>query len=390
MKVTGIKATPLAVPFQESHVTWTGSYTAKSTLLIEVFTDEGIIGLGEGPNCPTPEMVQIVVHEMEDAIVGFDPFLINAFHQRALSAQPKIGLVALTWKHYRNIANIATGAIDMALWDIVGKATGQPLHKLLGGKLRDEVDMFAWIHRKERDAMVRDALDFKARGFHAFYLKIGLGSRRDIDDIGALREALGPAALLRGDANGAWTATEAIARIREIERFNLDWVEQPVTEDDFDGFEKAGRAVAVPLCIDQGAQTNALAQQAIQRRLADVICSDVHRVGGMQQFREMAAMAAQSAMQVCRHAGPEFGVSATAHLHLAATIPNLTSGNQTYATTIADDIVVEPVSQFSNGSLAVPERPGIGVTLDYDKVAKYAALYRELRKGSYRLLPPGS
>src|SRR5688572_17358705 len=111
MKVTKINATPLAVPFQETHVTWTGSYSAKSTLLIEVFTDEGIVGLGEAPNSPTPEMVQIIVHEIEDAIVGHDPFLINAFHQRALSTQSKIGLAALTWKHFRNLANNAFGAI---------------------------------------------------------------------------------------------------------------------------------------------------------------------------------------------------------------------------------------------------------------------------------------
>ena len=219
-------------------------------------------------------------------------------------------------------------------------------------------------------------------------MKIALGTRRDVADLAALREALGPDVLLRGDANGAWTATEAVARIREIERFGLDWIEQPVTEEDFDGFQKVGTLVPVPLCIDQGAQTNTLAFEAIKRRLADVICSDVHRVGGMQVFREMAAMAAQSAMRVCRHAGPEFGVSATAHLHLISTIPNLTTGNQTYATTIADDIVVEPVSDFRNGCLPVPDAPGIGVTLDQDKVAKYAEMYRELRKGSYRLLPP--
>ncbi|HEX2825682.1 MAG TPA: mandelate racemase/muconate lactonizing enzyme family protein [Burkholderiales bacterium] len=379
MKITDVRATPLAVPFREAHVTWTGAYSAKSTLLIEVDTDEGITGLGEAPGIPLPEINQLVVEEFREGLVGQDPFAINAFQERALNSQSKAGLTALTWKAFRNIANNALGGIDIALWDIVGKATGRPLHALLGGALRDRVDMFAWIHRKEQGAMLDDALEFRQRGFRAFYLKIGLGTARDLADLSALREALGPDALIRGDANGAWTATQAMKEIRALERIGLDWIEQPVTEDDFDGFERVARLSPVPLCIDQGVNTNQLAYDAIRRRLADVICSDIHRVGGLMAFREMAAMADLANIQVCRHAGPEFGISAMAHVHLMATIPNATLGNQTYATTNADDIVVEKTDDFHQGALAVPDAPGLGVTLDRDKVAKYAAMYRKMR-----------
>ena len=228
--------------------------------------------------------------------------------------------------------------------------------------------------------MVKEALEFQKQGFRAFYLKIGLGLQRDMQDIAALREALGTEALIRGDANGAWTPVQAVQEIRALERFGLDWVEQPVTEDDFDGFERVSRAVAVPLCIDQGVNTNQLAYQAISRRLADVVCSDLHRVGGLMAFRELAGMARLANIGICRHAGPEFGISAAAHLHLIATIPNLTLGNQTYATTIADDIVNETVSEFEEGALPVPDRPGIGVTLNPDKVAKYSKMYRKMRE----------
>jgi L-alanine-DL-glutamate epimerase-like enolase superfamily enzyme len=239
--------------------------------------------------------------------------------------------------------------------------------------------MFAWIHRKEQKAMIEDARDFRARGFRAFYLKIGLGTARDVSDLAALRDALGDDALIRGDANGAWTATQALQEIRALEHIRPDWIEQPVTEADFDGFERVARASAVPLCIDQGANTNQLAYDAIRRRLADVVCSDIHRVGGLMAFREMAAMARLANIQVCRHAGPEFGISAMAHVHLMSTIPNATLGNQTYATTIADDIVNETTDDFQGGALRVPQTPGIGVTLNPDKVAKYAQMYREMR-----------
>lgn len=379
MKIIQVKATPLAVPFKERHVTWTGAYSAKSTLLIEILTDEGIIGIGEAPGVPLPDIVQLIVKEFDEFLIGEDPFSINAFHQRALNSQSKAGLVAMTWKGFRNIANNALGGIDIALWDIVGKATGQPLHRLFGGALRDRIDIFAWIHRKEQREMIDDALKFREQGFCAYYLKIGLGTERDRADLIALRQALGDDVLIRGDANGAWTAAQALKEIRQLEEVRPDWIEQPVTEADFDGFERVARVCSVPLCIDQGANTNQLAYEAIRRRLADVICSDIHRVGGIMAFREMAAMAQLANIQVCRHAGPEFGISATAHLHVMATIPNATLGNQTYATTIADDIVNEPTADFKEGSLAVPQRPGIGVTLNPDKVAKYAEMYRKMR-----------
>mgnify|MGYP000178304178 CR=1 FL=1 len=380
MKITSVRTTPLAVPFKETHVTWTGTYSAKSTLLIEIFTDEGVVGIGEAPGIPLPEINQLIVKEFEPLLVGADPFAINLFHQRALDLQSKTGLTAMTWKAYRNIANNALGGIDIALWDIVGKATGQPLHRMLGGALRDRVDMFAWIHRKDQREMVEDALEFKRQGFRVYYLKIGLGRQRDRSDLSALREALGADALIRGDANGVWGATQALQEIRALEDLGLDWIEQPVTEEDFDGFERVARLSTVPLCIDQGVNTNRLAYDAITRRLADAICSDIHRVGGITALREMAAMAQLANIQVCRHAGPEFGISGLAHLHVMATIPNAALGNQTYATTIADDIVNEPTADFAQGTLAVPDRPGIGVTLDADKVAKYAHMYAQMRR----------
>src|SRR5262249_1512870 len=121
-----------------------------------------------------------------------------------------------------------------------------------------------------------------------------------------------------------------------------------------DGFDLVRKSVGVPLCIDQGAHNNPLAYEAIVRSLADFLCTDVHRMGGVLQTKEIASMARLVNIDVCRHASAEYGISATAHLHLAATIPNLTIGNQTYRTMIADDIVNEPTGDFQNGCLKIP------------------------------------
>jgi L-alanine-DL-glutamate epimerase-like enolase superfamily enzyme len=380
LKVTHVRTQPLAVPFVDTHVSSWGQFAVKSTLLIEVFTDEGIVGLGEAPGVPFADVIELVVHEFEQLLIGEDPRHIVAFNQRCIGSQG--------WHRFRSIANYALGGLDIALWDIVGKCLNQPLHRLLGGAVRDRIDMYGWVPRKERSAMAEDARRFKEQGFSVLYAKVGLGHERDSADLAAIRDAAGYDVELRIDANGAWTPAQAVREIRQLEQYKLGWVEQPVTEDDLDGFDYVHRSVGIPLCIDQGAQTNPLAYRAIARRLADVICLDVHRMGGVLPLKEMAAMAKEANISVCRHAGPEYGISSTAHLHVLATIPNLTSGNQTYGTMIVDDVVQEPTRDFQQGALKVPDAPGIGVTLDPDKVARYAAMYRDLRKNHYRVCPP--
>lgn len=382
MKVTKVKTTLLAVPFVDPHVTWMGSYPFKATILIDVETDEGITGLGEAPGIPFPEVNQIVIQEFAKQLVGHDPFQVIAFNQRCLNPAFQ------GWHRFRSMANYALGGIDMALWDIKGKALGQPLHRLLGGAVRDRVNYYGWVARKDPEKEARQAADFKKQGFSVLYLKGGLGLKRDTETLEAIRAAVGWEMAVRIDTNGAWSTGQAIEMITQLKRFNLDWVEQPVTEADHDGFAIVRSAVAVPLCIDQGAQTNDLAFAAIKRRIADAMCSDPHRMGGMLPFKEIAAMAALANMGICRHAGPEYGVSATACLHAAATIPNLTTGCQTYATMLADDIVNEETRTFEEGCLVVPNRPGIGVTLNYDKVEKYNEMYLKSREGSYRVCPP--
>lgn len=380
MKVTHVRTTPLAVPFLDAHVTWMGAFSTKSTLLIEVFTDEGLVGLGEAPGVPFPDVVQLVVHEFEHLLRGMDPLDVIEFNRRCIGSQ--------SWHRFRSLANYALGGIDIALWDLAGKKLGQPLHRLLGGALRDRIDIYGWVPRKAPDEMREDARRFREQGFGVLYAKVGLGVERDAADLAAIREGAGYGVELRVDANGAWTPSQAVREIRRLERFELSWVEQPVTEDDFDGFEHVRRSVGTPLCIDQGAQTNPLAYRAITRRLADFICLDVHRMGGILPLKEMSAMAKEANIGVCRHAGPEYGISSMAHLHVLATLPNLTTGNQTYGTMIVDDIVHQPTRSFENGCLRVPDGPGIGVTLDPAKVAKYAEMYREMRKGHHRVAPP--
>jgi len=371
MRVTEVRTTVLAVPFKDTLVNWMGRTEAKSTVLIEILTDAGIVGLGEVSGVPYPEVGQIVVHEFEKLLVGTDPRDVTAFHRRCLASQQ--------WHGFRSIANHALGGLDMALWDIVGKVAEQPLYKLLGGAVRDRVNHYAWIPRKATADMVRDAVGFKARGFSVLYLKVGLGMDRDSTDLTALREAVGDEMALRIDVNGAWSTGEAVQHIRALEKFKLDWVEQPVKDHDMDGFEIVRKAVGVPLCIDQGVHTSALAYQAIQRRVADVICLDLYRMGGVLPLTHIAAMADLAGIPVCKRAGPEYVISAMAHVHVFATLPNVTAGCQTFATMIQEDIVNEPTNEFHDGCLLLPSAPGIGVTLNADRVKKYADMYRAMR-----------
>jgi L-alanine-DL-glutamate epimerase-like enolase superfamily enzyme len=383
MKVTKVKSTPLAVPFIDPHVTWMGSYPFKSTVLIEVETDEGIVGLGESPGVPFPEVNQIVIQEFAKHLTGQDPFNIISFNEKCVGPGPQ------GWHRFRALANYAAAGLDMALWDIVGKALNQPLHRLLGGAVRDRINCYGWVSRKDPESEAKQTSDFKKKGFTVIYMKGGLGLKRDTETLEAVRAAGGPDMAIRIDINGGWeTPGEAVWMINQLKHFGLDWVEQPVIEADHDGLAYVHDSVDVPICIDQGAQTNDLAFAAIKRRIADIFQSDPHRMGGILPYKEIAAMANLANMFVSRHAGPEFGISATACLHASATIPNLTTGNQTYATLIADDIVNEETRKFEKGCLTVPNLPGIGVSLNYDKVEKYREMYLKSRENSYRVVPP--
>jgi len=278
------------------------------------------------------------------------------------------------WHNARAFANQAFTGIEIALWDLVGKLCDQPLVNLFGGAVREEVDFFFYLQQGSIEQMVAEASRAVHDGYHVIYVKIGTDDDRDVETVRSLREALGPGPKLRVDANEAWAPGAAVAMICRLVPFGIDFVEQPVGSRDLDGLARVRAASPIPIAANQSAFTHFDVLEVIKRQAADLIVTGPHQAGGLLQLKKIAAMAESAGLPINRHAVGELGVGALAGLQVIASLPNLTDGNQTHHRLLADDVLAEPL-QFSGGRLSLPPGPGIGVTLDDDKVERYASLY---------------
>jgi L-alanine-DL-glutamate epimerase-like enolase superfamily enzyme len=366
MRVTQVRPTIVCVPYRQASFSAVNADTAATEVIVQVETDEGLCGVGEALASVCPEAVAAAVRQLATFVVGQSPFDIEAFYQQAFAGR---------WQFYRHLGHVAAAGIEMALWDIVGKAVGQPIHRLLGGAVRDRVDHYCWVQRQEPAAMAEEALRGREQGFTVFYVKLGLEPRADIAAVEAVRAGAGADRLLRVDANGAWSTAEALNLIRELSRFDLDFVEQPVAITDLEGLAEVRRQCGVPICLDQGAWTRWDIAEALRRGAADYYCTEPARLGGLLEFKKVCGLIDSFHAKVCRHASPELGIAAAAALQVYATVPNLTFGNQAAVHLCADDVIKEDLRTFDRGTLAVSQGPGLGVTLDEEKLARYAEAY---------------
>jgi L-alanine-DL-glutamate epimerase-like enolase superfamily enzyme len=368
MRITRLDATPVAVPFRDDEVWAYGGRRGLVSILLEVTTDEGLVGVGEAAAYPSAEIVLAVLRSVEPLVVGEDPFATERIMKR-------IHVVG-TWHHVK-ATNPAIAAIEMACWDIVGKACGQPLVNLFGGRVRDEVDFFYYVSRKSPADIADDARRGAEDGFGTFYLKVGSDDpRHDVERVEALRDGAGPDARLRIDANESWSSAAAVRIVSELERFGLELVEQPVSGRNLPEMAYVRSRLNVPLLANEASWTRYDQLEVIRHGAADVLSVDNQMDGGLLNLKRGAGLCEVAGLPVLKHSLGELGVAVYAAAHVIASTPNFTYANQSYASLLEDDVVDGGPLAYRDGALAVPEGPGIGVALDADRVARYAELYR--------------
>jgi L-alanine-DL-glutamate epimerase-like enolase superfamily enzyme len=370
MLVTRIKTTPLAIPFKETYYYSQGAAAGANSILVEVETDEGITGIGEACADRSATAVLGAVKAAARILEGTNPFDIERFIYRFYREAK--------WDDMRRFANQALAGVEMALWDIVGKAAALPVHALLGGAFHDRINHFGFLQGDEPAKLADNASMWQERGFDVLYLKVGRGRRRDLDCVEAIRKRVGPDLKLRVDANMAWTVGEAIQELNHLQPYDIDFAEQPVSWADLDGLARVREAVSMPIAIDQGCFTEQEALEVIKRKAADVIVVGLHETGGIAGLRKLAAVAGAAAVPICRHGVMgETGVTTLASLQALASVPNLTRGNQVMHQLFESDIVPEGLIHFEGGDIVVPQRPGLGVELDRERVRHYADVYEK-------------
>jgi muconate cycloisomerase len=368
MKITGVRTTPLQVLFKTAYHWALGVDEGADVVLVEIETDAGITGIGESMGQPSAAAVIAMLEAALPRLVGAPAADIARLTAEARLAMMGCGATP-------RYASQAVTGLDLALWDLAGKAAGQPAHQLLGGAVRDHVSYFAFPQGETTEALVAEAAVGAAEGYPVIYFKIGRGEDIDMANVAAVRQAIGDRRM-RVDANESWDTLTAIRMIRKLAAYDVEFVEQPTPSGSIAALAQVKAAVEVAIAADQCVYSAAEAFEVCRQRAADVIVLGLHESGGMLGFRNTAAVAGAAGINICLHGVYETGITTCAANQIAATLPNLDDGNQIMWQLLSEDIVASPDLTPQAGRLGIIAGPGLGFELDRDAVARAAERWR--------------
>ena len=372
MKITAIKTTPLLCKFKQPYHWSQGINYGAPVILIEIETDKGVVGIGEATASP---VIAPVLAILEDAIPHFlgqsvydGNRLIWNYYQAGFNARG-------TGSAPRYFSQALAG-IELALWDAIGKSVKLPLHKLLGGAVRDKVEYFGFVQGDTPGELAAHARELFDSGFKVLYIKVGRGAELDVAIVSAIRNAVGAGARLRLDANEVWDQLMARRMFEKLKPFDIEFIEQPIPgRTGSEGLARLRAVTDIPIAADQTVYSSDDAFDICRNRAADVIVLGLHETCGVVRFRKAAAVAEAAAVNICLHGVFETGITTCASNQVAATINNMDDGNQIMWQLLAEDIVKSPNLVPKDGALPIVDAPGLGFELDRDAVARAASAY---------------
>jgi L-alanine-DL-glutamate epimerase-like enolase superfamily enzyme len=370
MKITDLKTTILSVPFSKPTFWPYGRWEGITIVVVEIETDGGVVGVGESLCLQSPaEAFKAFIDNTKPFLLGEDPFNTERIGKKIE------GLGGWVWG--RHFAGYALGGIDMALWDVIGKACNQPLYKLLGGMIRDRVPCFKFIHHDRPELMAEEAKGAVDGGYDTLYCKY-TGIEHLKEALKVIREAVGEKPKLWVDFNQTLSPGFAVQFLREMEKYRIDIVEQPVLASNLDGMAYVKNSVSARLLAHESSWTLYEALNVIKRDAADIISVEPRMTWGLMAAKKAAAVAEAAGMPVILHSAGELGVAQAASLHLITSTPNFILPNQCMYDWFDDDYIKGERLRFERGCLQVPTGPGLGVEIDRNKMKQYHEKYKEV------------
>ena len=376
MKITDIKATTITVPLEAALRHSNGTHWGRFVrTVVEVETDEGIVGLGEMGGGGAG--AELAFAGLKSYLVGHDPFDLN--RMRYAICNPTASL-------YNNRTQLHA-ALEFACLDIIGKKLGVPVYQLLGGRVRDRIGFasylfFRYADRRSGkgevrtiDQLLEHARALKAEhGFHAHKLKAGVfHPDYELECFRALAAEF-PADTLRYDPNAALSVEEALRFGQAISDLRNDYFEDPTWG--LAGMRRLREKLSIPLATNTIVIDFEQLATNVRDPAVDVILLDTTFWGGIRACVRAAQICDTFGLGIAVHSSGELGIQLATMLHLGAVLPNLVFTADAHYHHLADDIIVGGKMRYENGAIAVPEAPGLGVELDRDKLATYAELYR--------------
>ncbi len=374
MKITDLKTTLMAVPFKKATYWPYGKWEGISVVLVEIETDAGLVGLGESVCLPwPPEGAKCFIDGLKPLLLNESPFDT----ERILNKIEGLG----GWVFGRHYAGYALGGVEMALWDLVGKAAKQPLYNILGGRVRPGFDVMHFLAYDTPENMAKEAVENVAKGFKTIYLKYN-----DIEHlcqtVAAVRSAIGYDIKLWVDLNQTISPGFAVALLKRLEEFRIDLVEQPTQANNIDELAYVRRHTTAQIVAHESAWNFREVLNVVKASAADVISIEPRMSWGVSGTRKAAAIAEAGGLPVCLHSCAELGIAQACFAHIGVTLPNLVSPSQNMYDWFKSDYIKEPI-KLEGGRYFPPDGPGLGVELDLDKVAEFHENYK--RTGGYSI-----
>jgi galactonate dehydratase len=368
LRISDVIAHPLRAALPDAQRTSQGDWPSLDIVVVEVRTDAGIVGWGEClARTSSPAYAAAVETILKPVLVGRNPFE-TASLWRAMRGR-------LTGRAGGMLVESIAG-VDIALWDIMGKVAGLPVHRLLGGAGRRQILAYAssinWGDDARAEAETRDCL---ARGFRAIKVKIGQTPRAAIARAELIRKIAGPEIRLSVDANWAFDLDEATQVGEALAALDYWWFEEPIVPEDIDGYRRLRERTKVRLAAGESDFVATQARDLIATRSVGVIQPDVARAGGITETRRIADLADAFHVAYAPHVGWSGAICAAASVQLAAAQPNfLVYECMIFANPLREDLLTRRVGSFQDlvdGHAAVPEGPGLGVEIDRDALARF-------------------
>ena len=373
MKITDLKLTETyyipCEPQQDAITTVPGVYPIT---FCQVFTDEGLTGLVPAP---PGNLAKAIIEE------GIKPYVIgeNPLHHERIWSRMYWGMLV---SGRRGAVVNAIGVVDCAIWDLKGRITGQPLHRLLGGFQDAANSYYSGINLNlGHEELVAQARASVAQGFRMFKMKIGHRDPEvDLERVRLVREAIGPKVHLSLDVNNGWSVGAAMDLARKFEPFDIYWLEEPILADEISNFARLAERTSIPIAAGENHYTKWEFKELLEKGGVRIVQADVVRCGGLTEFLKIAALADAYGLPVCPHNSPLTDVP------VVAAVPNGLFHEHVEEMSASIGRMVKDRASPERGMVVPLDKPGFGIELDPEAVARYChkPVLQETRRATVR------
>lgn len=358
MKITSIELFAVRLPLIKPFIISYHTYVDMPSIIVKVETDTGLVGYGEG----TPDehvtgetwesTFTILSKTIGPALIGENPFNIENIHT-------KMNQIIFG-------ATTAKAAIDIACYDLMGKAANQPIYNLLGGRSHDSLEVPKVISILDPEVMANEAKLAISEGYKSFKLKVGTDKELDILRIRAVREAVGPSVPIKVDANQGWkTSSESMYVLENVIDCKIDWIEQPTVASDIDGLKEIKQKTNIPVMIDEGLHGNKEMHEIIVKRAVDLINIKLMKCGGLYPATHLVHQAELAGLSCQVGSMVESSIASAAGLHLSLAKKTIQSNELVGPLMFSKDVAK---LDYEIPYVHLSDKPGLGIEIDEESL----------------------